>query len=146
MRLPAAKNASLSVRLAPLSGACLVVSARLLASAGPPAKCEVLVQWRLVHNRRMPWQTRRMAAAPDLLAPDGSEIRVLVQVPRGSMVHCTLQPGQVTRAVQHRTVEEVWLCVGGSGQVWRQVRGDAQRERPEEVVNVEPGVALTIPL
>jgi len=87
-----------------------------------------------------------MAAAPDLLAPDGSEIRVLVQVPRGSMVHCTLQPGQVTRAVQHRTVEEVWLCVGGSGQVWRQVRGDAQRERPEEVVNVEPGVALTIPL
>ena len=31
------------------------------------------------------------------------------------MVHCTLRPGQVTRAVRHRTVEEVWFCVSGGG-------------------------------
>ena len=92
------------------------------------------------HNRRVTWQTARVGAACDALAPDGSEIRLLVQVPRGSMVHCTLVPGQVTTAVRHCTVEEVWLCIAGRGEVWRR-SGDA-----EETVDVEPGVALTIPL
>jgi mannose-6-phosphate isomerase-like protein (cupin superfamily) len=106
----------------------------------------------LRHNRRMAWQTRRLAATPDLLAPDGSEIRLLVQVSGGSMVHCALQPGQVTQAVRHRTVEEVWFCVAGTGQVWRRAASssaqsaEAQREtQPDEVVDLEPGVALSIP-
>jgi mannose-6-phosphate isomerase-like protein (cupin superfamily) len=76
----------------------------------------------------------------DVLAPDGSEIRLLVSVPGGSMVHCTLRPGQVTQAVRHRIVEEVWYCVAGSGQVWR------KSAEAEEIVDVEPGVALSIPL
>ncbi|HLZ27007.1 MAG TPA: cupin domain-containing protein [Chloroflexota bacterium] len=88
----------------------------------------------------MTWQTRRLAAAHDVLAPDGSEIRVLVQVAGGSMVHCTLPPGQVTRAVRHRTVEELWFCVAGRGQVWRRAAAT------DEIVNLEPGVALSIPL
>lgn len=82
-----------------------------------------------------------MAAAHDLLAPDGSEVRVLVKVAGGSMVHCTLPAGQVTRAVRHRTVEELWFCVGGRGQVWR-----SSAVASEEIVDVEPGVALSIPL
>jgi mannose-6-phosphate isomerase-like protein (cupin superfamily) len=56
------------------------------------------------------------------------------------MVHCTLRPGQVTQAVQHRTVEEVWYCVAGSAQVWR------KSTEAEEIVDVEMGVALSIPL
>lgn len=86
------------------------------------------------------WQTARVGDPYDLLAPDGSEIRLLVAVDRGSMVHCTLQPGQVTQAVRHQTVEEVWFCVAGAGQVWRR---DAARE---EIVEVEPGKAVSIPL
>jgi mannose-6-phosphate isomerase-like protein (cupin superfamily) len=86
------------------------------------------------------WQTRRLGASYDSLAPDGSEIRVLVQVDAGSMVHCTLRPGQVTRAVRHQTVQEVWYCVAGAGQVWRKAADT------DEVVDVEPGVALSIPL
>jgi mannose-6-phosphate isomerase-like protein (cupin superfamily) len=95
----------------------------------------------LVQNRRVAWQTHRMAATHDVLAPDGSEIRVLVQVQGGSMIHCTLQPGHVTQAVRHRTVDEVWFCVAGSGQVWRRSESE-----PDEIVDVEPGVALSIPL
>jgi mannose-6-phosphate isomerase-like protein (cupin superfamily) len=76
----------------------------------------------------------------DLLAPDGSEIRILTQVGEGSMVHCILRPGQVTQAVRHRTVEELWYCLKGSGQLWR--RSGEQ----EEVVDLQPGVAVTIPL
>jgi mannose-6-phosphate isomerase-like protein (cupin superfamily) len=76
----------------------------------------------------------------DALAPDGAEIRLLVQVPRGSMVHCRLAPGEVSRAVRHRTVEEVWYCVAGRGQFWCSADG------ADEIVDVEPGVALSIPL
>jgi mannose-6-phosphate isomerase-like protein (cupin superfamily) len=86
------------------------------------------------------WQTARAAADFDVLAPDGSEIRVLVSVAGGSMVHCTLRPGQVTRAVRHRSVEEVWFCVAGRGELWRRST-DA-----EETVALTPGAAVSIPL
>jgi mannose-6-phosphate isomerase-like protein (cupin superfamily) len=86
------------------------------------------------------WQTTRVAPTHDVLAPDGSEIRVLVQARGGSMVHCKLAPGQVTRAVRHRTVEELWFCIAGRGQVWRKSADG------EETVDIERGVALSIPL
>jgi mannose-6-phosphate isomerase-like protein (cupin superfamily) len=86
------------------------------------------------------WQTRRIGTTYDVLAPDGSEIRQLTEVGGGSMVYCTLPAGRTSRAVRHRTVEELWLCVAGRGQVWR--RGAAR----EEITDVEAGVALSIPL
>lgn len=96
----------------------------------------------MVHNPGVTWQTHRLGSTYDAVAPDGSQIRLLVQVRGGSMVYCTLQPGQVTRAVQHRTVEEVWLCVSGAGQLWRrEVAGGT-----EEIVDLQPGVAVSIPL
>lgn len=76
----------------------------------------------------------------DVLAPDGSEIRLLSQASRGSMVHCTLGPGQVSVAVAHKTVEEVWYLLEGSGQVWR------RWEDQEHVVDVAPGGSLSIPV
>jgi mannose-6-phosphate isomerase-like protein (cupin superfamily) len=88
------------------------------------------------------WQTASVSPDHDLLAPDGSEIRVLVQVRGGSLVHCTLRPGAVTRAVQHRTVEEVWYCVAGTGQLWRCTVGDGNGE----ITDLRPNVAVTIPL
>jgi mannose-6-phosphate isomerase-like protein (cupin superfamily) len=87
-----------------------------------------------------PWATRTLPAAVDVQAPDGSEIRLLVDRPAGSMVHCSLPPGRVTRAVRHRTVEEVWYFLSGVGEVWRRAG------RQEQVVQVRPGLALTIPL
>src|SRR5438309_4198551 len=84
--------------------------------------------------------TARAGAIADALAPDGSEIRLLGAVRGGSVVHCTLPPRRTSRAVRHRTVEEIWYVLGGRGQVWR------RQGTREEVVDVEPGVALTIPL
>jgi mannose-6-phosphate isomerase-like protein (cupin superfamily) len=77
---------------------------------------------------------------PDLQAPDGSEIRLLPRLSGGSMVHCALPPGGVSLAVTHRTVEEIWYVVEGWGQLWRQ-----SRDR-EEVTDLRPGLAVTIPL
>ena len=88
----------------------------------------------------MTWQTN--SVGEDFVrAPDGSEIRPLVTVSGGSMVHCRLPAGRVTQAVQHRTVDEVWYCVRGTGQVWR-----GATEGLSEVVDLAPGVAVSIPL
>lgn len=75
----------------------------------------------------------------DVLAPDGSEIRVLAAGERGSMAHGTLPPGGVSLAIRHRTVEELWFVTEGRGEVWRK-QGDA-----EEVVEVTAGTSLSIP-
>jgi mannose-6-phosphate isomerase-like protein (cupin superfamily) len=83
--------------------------------------------------------TRQLSPAPDTIAPDGSEVRLLASVPRGSMAHFTLPPGAVTRAVAHRTVEEVWFFVGGRGRMWRRLGGE------ETTVDVFPGVSIAIP-
>jgi mannose-6-phosphate isomerase-like protein (cupin superfamily) len=84
--------------------------------------------------------TRVLALNADVIAPDGCEVRILVQTPRGSMAHFTLGPGQTSRAVAHRTVEEVWYFLAGTGRMWRR-QGDE-----EEVVDVGPGLSLSIPL
>ena len=88
----------------------------------------------------VPWQTRELAEAYDVLAPDTSEIRLLGQVRGGSMVHCTLRPGQVSVAVRHRTVEEIWYVIGGRAALWRTC-GDL-----EEIVEITTGDCVTIPL
>lgn len=83
-------------------------------------------------------QTARLADGRVVPAPDGSQIHELVAVSNGSMVHCTLPKGAVSMAVAHATVDEVWYFLAGKGRVWR------RREEAETVVDVEPGVALTI--
>ena len=85
-------------------------------------------------------KTKTLTDAYDCLAPDGSEIRFLTETERGSSVHCTLPPGHVSSPVTHRTVEEMWYFLEGRGQVWR------KQGTREEVVDVSPGVSLTIPL
>jgi len=86
------------------------------------------------------WTTHRRSADADAVAPDGSEIRLLGQVVGASVVHCSLPSGAVTQAVRHRTVEEVWYILGGAGQLWRGAGGT------EEVTDLSPGLALTLPL
>ena len=84
--------------------------------------------------------TKRLPDTRDVVAPDGSDVRVLLGLAGGGMAHFTLAPGQTSVAVAHRTVEEIWFVVRGRGEMWR--RADGQ----EEVVALEPGVCLTIPL
>jgi mannose-6-phosphate isomerase-like protein (cupin superfamily) len=83
--------------------------------------------------------TRHAAAAPDAIAPDGSEVRLLCALARGSMALFTLAPGMISKAVAHRSVEELWYVTRGRGQMWR---CDA---RGEEIVAIGPGVSLAIP-
>ncbi len=86
------------------------------------------------------FETGNVSDDYDALAPDGSEIRLLHQVDGASVVHCTLPVGAVSIPVKHRSVEEIWYFLAGQGQVWR-----AQADR-EDVLDVRPGISLTIPL
>jgi mannose-6-phosphate isomerase-like protein (cupin superfamily) len=88
----------------------------------------------------LPFATKTLPTAYDVLAPDGSEVRILQRMNGGSMAHFRLPPGTVAKAVQHRTVEEMWFVVAGRGEMWR-----AQDGR-EEVVPLVFGTSLTIPL
>lgn len=87
-----------------------------------------------------PFESNRVKADCDLLAPDGSEIRLLHSLSGMSVVHCALPAGAVSTPVRHRTVEEVWFFLAGEGQVWRK-----QGER-EQVLDARPGLSVTIPL
>src|ERR671915_509596 len=86
------------------------------------------------------FETMRLLAERTAVAPDGSDVRVLLHVDAGGMAHFELAPGQVSKPIRHRTVEEIWYFVGGRGQMWRSQDGRT------EVVDVAPGTCLTIPL
>lgn len=87
-----------------------------------------------------PFATMPLPANRTVVAPDGSDVRVLLRLDGGSMAHFSLQPGQTAAAVTHRTVEEVWYVVKGRGQMWR------KQGNVEETVTLTPGICLTIPL
>jgi mannose-6-phosphate isomerase-like protein (cupin superfamily) len=85
------------------------------------------------------WDAKQIDDAPLVTAPDGSTVRVLCATARGSTISFTLPPGMVSKAVAHRTVEEIWYVVAGHGRLWRRLNA------VEEVVALAPGVSLTIP-
>jgi mannose-6-phosphate isomerase-like protein (cupin superfamily) len=86
------------------------------------------------------FETLRLSVKPVDIAPDGTDVRTLLQLKGGSLAHFEFGPGQTGFAVTHRTIEEIWYFIGGKGEMWRK-QGDQ-----EEIVPVEPGVCVTIPL
>lgn len=87
-----------------------------------------------------PFKTLRVPAVRDAVAPDGSEVRLLLALRAGGMARFDLPPEHTSTAVTHRSVEEIWLFVSGRGEMWR------RQGEQEEIVPVEAGVCLTIPL
>jgi mannose-6-phosphate isomerase-like protein (cupin superfamily) len=83
--------------------------------------------------------TASLPLDPNVTAPDGSDVRLLLSLNGGSMAHFELPPGRTSRAVAHHTVEEIWFFLGGNGEMWRKF-GDQ-----EEVTTVERNVCITIP-
>lgn len=84
--------------------------------------------------------TMRLPSGHDVIAPDGSAVRVLLGLGGGGMAHFELAAGETSIAVTHRTVEEIWYVLTGRGEMWRKAEGR------EAIVPLEPGVCVTIPL
>jgi mannose-6-phosphate isomerase-like protein (cupin superfamily) len=86
------------------------------------------------------FDTKKLPSVEDVIAPDGSEVRVLLTLKGGSMAHFQLQAGRVARAVRHKTVEEIWYFLSGRGEMWR---FDGSHD---ETTPVSTGVCVTIPV
>jgi mannose-6-phosphate isomerase-like protein (cupin superfamily) len=83
--------------------------------------------------------TTRLPVERSDVAPDGSDVRLLLRLAGGSMAHFSLPPNAVSRAVVHRTVEEIWYVLAGGGRMWR------RQGETEAMVELQPGMCLTIP-
>ena len=82
----------------------------------------------------------RPGGAADAMAPDGSQVRPLAALKGGSFAHFTLAAGAVSDAVRHKSVEEIWWFVSGTGALWRSLGGH------ERIEAVKPGDCVTIPV
>lgn len=94
--------------------------------------------------RFAPSQTAFFATKPlpkdrDAVAPDGSDVRVLLALTGGGMAHFELPARATSKAIRHRSVEEIWLFLSGQGEMWR------QQDARGEVVPVGRGDCITIP-
>lgn len=86
------------------------------------------------------FRTKGLPETPDAIAPDGSNVRVLLELAGGGMAHFELAQGETSTAVAHRTIEEIWFFLSGCGEMWR------KQDHREEVVSVHAGVCITIPV
>ena len=86
------------------------------------------------------FETKPLPRERDTVAPDGSNVRILLGLRDGGMAHFELPPGQTSAAVTHKTVEEIWFFLSGTGEMWRKMKDH------EEIVAVEANVCLTIPI
>ncbi|NEO85308.1 MAG: cupin domain-containing protein [Spirulina sp. SIO3F2] len=86
------------------------------------------------------FSTQHLPLEPTVIAPDGSNVRILLGLQGGGMAHFELSPGETAIAVTHRTVEEIWYVLSGRGEMWR------KNAEQEAIVPLEAGVCLTIPL
>ena len=84
-------------------------------------------------------QYKKLSANYDYLAPDTSEIRLLPATSQGGCAHCLLPPGKASHAVKHKTVEEIWYVISGTGEMW-------QKSDEQECINkLDAGTSITIP-
>jgi mannose-6-phosphate isomerase-like protein (cupin superfamily) len=86
------------------------------------------------------FETKLKPPTADAVAPDGSDVRIMLGLAGASMAHFELRADAVSVAVRHRTVEEIWYVLSGRGEMWRREGDD------ETTVELTPGVCLTIPL
>ena len=85
------------------------------------------------------FKTLKLSVAGKEIAPNGSDVRILLKQKGGSMAHFELPPGKTSKAVTHKTIDEIWYFISGRGEMWR------RQNNIQEPVSVEPGVCLTIP-
>ena len=91
--------------------------------------------------------TKKLPERYDAIAPDGSEVRILARVDRGSAAHFQLDAGYVAQAVMHRTIDEIWYFLSGDGEFWRRERrwrrSDRQR-RPRRLHHHSSAHAVSV--
>ena len=86
----------------------------------------------------MNYEIVNLKPEPSYLAPDGSEIYVLVEGSKGSLCQCILPVGK-SFPVAHKSIEELWFFLEGEGEVYREGLGE------NDLLEVSAGSSLVIP-
>jgi mannose-6-phosphate isomerase-like protein (cupin superfamily) len=73
-------------------------------------------------------------------SPAGADVRFLVDGDTGSMIHSTVPPHQINKAVVHATVSEFWYVLEGHGELWRDDGVESS------ITVLVPGTAIDIPV
>ena len=60
----------------------------------------------------------------------------------GGLAHCTLPPARTSSAVGHKTVEEIWYVLAGSGEIWREGNDESVELRTARCLTIPTGVAF----
>lgn len=87
-----------------------------------------------------PLTIKHLPKHPDDTAPHGFKKRTLLQLNGGVMSHFELSPGQTSRAISHRIVNEIWYFLQGEGEMWRKL------DDQEEIIQVAAHVCVSIPV
>jgi len=87
-------------------------------------------------------EVRNRERAEAFTTLDGSTIRVLLDARLGgareqSLAEATLAPGQATRRHYHARTEEIYVVLGGAGEM--EVDGDRRPVGPGDAILVPPG-------
>jgi mannose-6-phosphate isomerase-like protein (cupin superfamily) len=72
------------------------------------------------------------------IPPDGSSVWPLSRCDAGSLARFELAGGKTSKAVMHRTIQELWYVQSGRGMFWR-ATGSRQ-----EILMLAPGTSLSI--
>ena len=85
-------------------------------------------------------KTTTLPDKPDQKPPAGADIRFIMDGITGGMIHSTVQPHQINRAVVHATVSEFWYILEGYGEIWRDDGAE------NSVTTLRPGMSIDIPV
>ena len=95
-----------------------------------------------MQERRQGNRQEFVNAAPDDVAPDGSLVYYRELGARcASLVEIRLPPGESSTPVKHRTVEEIWYFLAGTGSVT--VGGKVRNVGPGDTVVIPTGVVFS---
>jgi mannose-6-phosphate isomerase-like protein (cupin superfamily) len=82
------------------------------------------------------------ASTEFFVTKDGSTIRELHRTEVQSLAEATLEPDEATQRHYHRTAEEIYFVLKGSGRM--EVDGDTRMIRPGEAVLIPAGAWHTL--
>ena len=100
--------------------------------------------WPMSGFTEIYWDSVPAKVEADYVAPDGLAVFAGATTDRAgnaSVARFELTPHFVAKAVVHRTVDEIWYCLEGRGELWLY----EPKSGSKEVISLEPGVSVSIP-
>ncbi len=98
--------------------------------------------WEVYQNPYFQARFKMLDIPRQKLAPDGTKVYELIEGERGSLAIFEQNAGDISIAVKHEIVEEIWYVLSGAGQIWTKSREGGA----EKIIEMHPGVVMSLPV